>query len=144
MSSVNLSFLVQTVVGLIVPLLAGVCAIFCLVYRRLSPWLILMALGFLGYCLLGIVNRLGWWYLFQNSVISSEPTLLQVFSYATSFGFIVAFFLLMLSLVLALGDIQRQMMRLRNAGGDLRERLPISETRESWRPRQEGSRDIQS
>jgi hypothetical protein len=51
--------------------------------------------------------------------------------------------MIMLGLILALGDIQRRMRRLREASGEMRERLPAQEARETWRPRREDSPDIQ-
>jgi hypothetical protein len=142
MVSFDIWYYVQLAIGLLLPVMATVCGVVCIVYRRLSAWLTLVALGFLGEAFLGIVDRAFWFVVLRDSELSSH-TVLQLFSLGSTFGYILGLFLIMLGLVLGLSDIQRRMSRLREATGEMRDRMPAQEAREPWRPRQEGSPDIQ-
>ncbi len=136
MQLLNLAF------GMVLPLLAAVCAVLCFVHRRLSPRLMTLAAGFLLYCLVGLVNRLG---LFALPYYTGEPlgVSFRLFFVVTSVGLIAAFTLIVLGLALSLGDIARRMRRLEQETGEPRPGFGTEAVREPWRPRQEGSPDIQ-
>ncbi len=142
MHSIDIASLVQMVIGLSIPLMSGVCGIVCLAYRRLSPWLTLVALGFLGEAAVGIAERAFAFWFFQ---ISERPSLdfLRLYQLGSTLGYALAVALLTLGILPALGDISRRVSRLRDAPGDARDRTPAPEARETWRPRQDDSRDIQ-
>jgi hypothetical protein len=145
MSSIGIMGLVQLAIGLIIPLLAIICGIVCAVYRRLSSWLTLVALGFFGEAVLGIADRLFNLLFFQVIEASEMPVrdVLLVYHLSSTLGHVLAVFLLTLGIILALGDISRRMSRPRDMAVDARDRPPALEAREAWQPRQEGSQDIQ-
>lgn len=142
MSSMSIMSFVYLAIGLLIPLLFGVCGLVCVVYRRLSAWLALVALGFFGETVLGIADRVFNLLLFRMSDMPSH-SVMQRYHLGLTLGYVLAVALMTLGIILALGDISRRMARLRDVPGEVRDRMPAQEAREAWRPRQEGSRDIQ-
>jgi hypothetical protein len=134
--------LVNLAVGLVVPLLAAICAVLCFVHRRLSSWLILAAAGFLLVTTVGVVTQLSilaLYYLWGEPFGASYG----LFFGSMTVGRIVAFALILIGLAPGLGNIARRMRRLEHETGEPRARFGTEDARESWQPRKEGSQDIQ-
>src|SRR5262249_42058002 len=119
-------------------LLGLVGAVLCLVYRRLSPWLTLAMVGFLGWAgatLLRIVlthafNALEVW--------SGVMRPIQFFLVMNTLG--VGFTLLIVvGLALAFPDIQRKLRRSREEADQVNRPALTPETREDWRSPAKGS-----
>jgi hypothetical protein len=134
--------LVNLAVGLMLPLLSGVCAVLCFVHRRLSSRLMLLGAGFLLECIIGLVNRLGV-FAFNYFIGPSLGVRFDVFFFVMLVGYVLAFTLIVMGLALSLGDIARRMRRMEYEAGDPRSRFGAEDPREPWQPRTEGSRDIQ-
>src|SRR5207249_5004245 len=58
-TSFDIMHLLNLALGMVLPVLAGVCAVLCFLHRRLSPRLVFLGAGFLLEGILGLVNRLG-------------------------------------------------------------------------------------
>jgi hypothetical protein len=129
-------------VGLVIPVLAGVCAVLCFVHRRLSSRLTMLGAGFLLECIVGLINRLGILAL-NYSTGATFGVSFGVFFFITLVGHILAFTLIVVGLALSLGDIARRTRRLERDLGEPRTHLGTEDARESWRPRTQGSQDIQ-
>jgi hypothetical protein len=134
--------LVNLAVGLVVPLIAAICAVLCFVHRRLSSWLMLAAAGFLLAAAVGVVTQLS---ILAVNYFWGEPfgASYGLFFGSMTVGRIVAFALILIGLALGLGNIARRMRRMEHEAGEPRARFGAENVQESWQPRKEGSRDIQ-
>jgi hypothetical protein len=130
------------VLWLVVPLLAGVCAVLCFIHRRLSPWLPLAGAGFLLETLVGIGSRVVFRIIGYFYPIGQGRDVYGLFFLGQTLGYILAFALILLGLALGLGEIGRRMRRLEQESGG--PRLGAEDAREQWQPRKEGSQDIQT
>jgi hypothetical protein len=115
-------------------------AVLCLVFRRLSPWLLLAMAGFGLEVLVGMVRAV------LVHVLAMEflgYTALQVSHLALNVLDLFAFAMILAGFGLALGEVQRKLARSWQEGQEPRPRIPDVTAAEPFRERKPGSPDIQ-
>jgi hypothetical protein len=126
--------------GLFFLLFSLLGAVVCLIYRRLSAWLLLAMAGFLIEVFVGILRHVAASVLHHLDV---SFDVIGIVYLALSAFYLVATALILIGFVMALGQIQQQMSRLRQEGAGPSPRLPPPQASEPFRERKEGSLDIQ-
>src|SRR5262245_13314956 len=130
-SGPDIMALVNLAIGLVVPLIAALCAVFCFARRRLSSWLILSAAGFLLVTVVGELHRLS--LFFRLSYMGHPPgASLELLFGSTTLGHMLAFALILIGLSLGLGGIARRMRRLEQEAGEPRPGFGAENVREPW------------
>jgi hypothetical protein len=126
--------------GLFFLLFSLLGAVICLVYRRLSAWLMLAMAGFLIEVFIGILRHVA------SSVLHHLDVSYDIIGFVY-LGFssvsLIATVMILLGFVMALGQIQQQMSRLRQESGGPSPRIPPPQASEPFREYKEGSPDIQ-
>jgi hypothetical protein len=124
------------------PLLELVGAIVCLMFRRLSPYLVLAMIGFLGVSAVSLFRLVAVEVNNELQLLTSHQAYSLFFIICNVLG--VGFFLLVIvGLALAFSDGLKGMRRLRELAEEAGEKPFIPETRSDWRAAQQGSQDIQ-
>ncbi len=130
----------NTCLGLFFLLLSLLGAVLCLVYRRLSSWLLLAMAGFFVEVGDGILRQVASNLLRHLDVGGDTIGIVYLVLNVLD---LIAVSLILIGFAMALGKVQQQLSRMRPEEPAPFPRMPPTQASEPFRERKDGSPDIQ-